>query len=154
MIWIVVQQVDRLCRHAIKTKILLFCLFIHYVEKYQTYRFGIKSSVVEEVWLRSKVWGGLDCVRSLSKTTLLCWSGEAERRAIQDTAHATSTIALAILDMPDRVRSTQNGRMVCGVGRLLWSVDICIHVVVKNDVKRNLPITNLFITLHKLSQLT
>ena len=58
-------------------------------------------------------------MRSLSKTTLLCWSGEAERRAIQDTAHATSTIALAILDMPDRVRSTQNGRMVCGVGRLL-----------------------------------
>ena len=93
-------------------------------------------------------------MRLLSKTTLLYWSGEAERRAIQDTAHATSTIALAILDMPDRVRSTQNGRMVCGVGRLLFSVDICIHVVVKNDVKRNLPITNLFITLHKLSQLT
>ena len=93
-------------------------------------------------------------MRLLSKTTLLCWSGEAERRAIQDTAHATLTIALAILDMPHRVRSTQNGRMVCGVGRLLLSVDICIHVVVKNDVKRNLPITNLFITLYELSQLT
>ena len=93
-------------------------------------------------------------MRLLSKTTLLHWSGVAERRAIQDTAHATSTIALVILDMPDRARRTQNGRMVCGVGRLLFSVDICIHVVVKNDAKRNLPITNLFITLHKLSQLT
>ena len=93
-------------------------------------------------------------MRLLSKTTLLYLSGEAKRRAIQDTAHATSTIALVILDMPDRIRSTQNGRMVCVVGRLLFSVDICIHVVVKNDVKRNLPITNLFITLHKLIQLT
>ena len=65
-----------------------------------------------------------------------------------------NSIALVILDIPDRVRSTQNGRMVCGVGRLLFSVDICIHVVVKDDVKRNLPITNLFITLHKQSQLT
>ena len=93
-------------------------------------------------------------MRLLSKTTLLYWSGEAKRRAIQDTAHATSTIALVILEIHNRVRSTRNGRMVCGAGRLLFSVDICIHVVVRNDVKRNLAITNLFITLHKLSQLT